>query len=385
MWGLIAVGTVVRLVLAWTTDGQPYDIQSFVIVRQALAHSHLHFYGDPALFNQGFRWPYPPGFLPFVGLAGAVNDVTGLAYTSLIRVPSILADAGIALLVQDFLGRSGASERTRLGAVALVALGPSFIVISGYHGQVDNTAILPAVAAAVVWLRAPADRRALYAGALIGVGGAMKTTVLFAALAFLPAVRSWREGVQLMGAAAAVPVLAVAPFFLNTPGDVREALGYHGFPGTSGLSFLLQPGLAEQLTRPVTRSGAVMFIFDRGQAIVVVALLAMTALTWRSRLRPVERASLVWLTFYVVTPVFFWQYLVWALPFFLMAGRFRLVVAVEAIGIVLAVIFYRAPWESSGIAVPYAIGMLGLWALFLASLVVGVARARSARPTAAAA
>jgi hypothetical protein len=384
MWGLIAVGTVIRLVLAWTTNGQPYDIQSFVDVRHALAHSHLHFYGDPSLNHEGFRWPYPPGFLPLAAVAGGISDLTGLAYTSLIRVPSIIADAGIALLAQDFLGRVGAGERKRLIAVALIALGPSFIVISGFAGQVDDAAVLPAVAAAVVWLRAPRGRRALYAGLLIGLGGAMKTTVLFAVLAFLPAVRSWREAAQLLGATAAVPILATAPFFLATPHAVRTALSYHGFPGTSGLSYVLQPGLGEQLVHPVTRSGAVNFIFDHGQAIIVVALLAITALTWRARLRPVDRAVMVYLTVYVVTPVFFWQYLIWALPFVVMAGRFRLAVAVQAVAIVLAVIFYRLPWESNGIAVLYTIGMLVLWALFALTLLQSLVRARSARAATAA-
>jgi hypothetical protein len=50
-------------------------------------------------------------------------------------------------------------------------LGPSFIDISGYHGQIDSVAILPAVLALMVWERRPQPTRSVRAGLLIGLGG----------------------------------------------------------------------------------------------------------------------------------------------------------------------------------------------------------------------
>ena len=368
VWMVVAAGLVGRLVLAFATDGQAYDIQSFRLVRNALGDDPLHVYATVGGPDAGYRWPYPAGFLPLVSLAGAASDLTGLAFTSLLRVPSILADAGIALIVGDHLRRCGAGERRRLAAVALVMLGPSFAVISGYHGQIDSVAILPAVAAMWVWLHGPQQRRALYAGALIGLGVAVKTAPLFVVLALLPSVRSRREAVTMVAAAAAIPLAVTAPFLLTTFDAVREALAYRGFPGTSGLSLVLQPELAEQITRSVDRTEAVDFIYDKGQAIVLVAL---TAVAFFARRRePLERALLIWIAFYCVTPTFFVQYLVWGLPFFLMAGRIRLALAVQVLGLVAAVLFYRAPWESSGAPVAYGAAMIALWLLFVASFVV---------------
>jgi hypothetical protein len=365
LWGLVAVGTAIRVVLAFTTDGQPWDIHCFVMVRGALATHGLHAYA--AIFNG--CWSYPPGFFPFMGLAGAANDVTGLAYTSLVRVPSILADGAIALIVQDFLGRHGTGERMRLAATALIALGPSFIVISGFHGQIDDTAILPAVAALAVWDRMPAGpRRDVTAGALIGLAGAMKVTPLLLVLALLPQVRSWRSALTLMAAAAAVPLLVTAPFALATPYPLRHALSYHGYPGTSPLSILLEPGLAHQMQHGVWPHAAALFLWEKGQLLIVAALLAVTALTWRRPLRPVDRAVLLYLAFYVVTPSFFFQYLVWGLPFIVMSGRLRLALLVQAVAIPPTLLFYLAPWESDASVPAYAVAMIAFWLVMVGAL-----------------
>ena len=363
---LIAGGLAIRLSLAFATDGQPYDIQSLELVRHALADDPLGAYATLNVPDAGYRWPYPGGFLPVVALVDVASDATGLAYSSLIRVPSIVCDALIALIVADYLARRGASERQRLAAVALVMLGPAFIVVAGHHGQIDSVAILPAVAGLAVWDRAPPERRALYAGLLIGLGASVKTTPLILVLALLPAVRSLREAATLCAAAVAVPLAATLPFLIEDPGAVRHALGYRGFPGTSPLMFLLQPELAEQLTREVPKNGAVDFLHERGQVLVAVALVAVAALT--RRWEPVDRAVALWLAFYIVTPVFFFQYLVWGLPFVLMAGRLRLALAIQAVALPPTLIFYLAPWESEAIAVPNFAMLVGLWLLFLATL-----------------
>ena len=367
VWALVAAGTVLRLVLAFTTDGQPYDITVLRELEPALRDAKLDVYAALIGPDPGIAWPYPPGFFPLAALAGLVADATGLAYTSLVRLPSIAADAAIALIVAQVLG-----GRRGVAAAALVALGPSFIAISGYHGQLDNLAILPAVAAVAFWDRFPPPRRALYAGLLIGAGCAVKTTPVFVLLALLPSVRSWREAATMVTAAAAVPLAVMAPFLLSTPDELIDALGYRGFPGTSPLSIIIQPELAEQLVRQTTPNRLVDFLYDRGQAIALVTLSGLALLTTRlgRGWEPAERASLLWLAFYVVTPVFFFQYLVWGLPFLLLARRLRLVVAIQALALLPTVLFYRAPWEDLAVAWPYGLSMLALWLLFVAAIVL---------------
>jgi hypothetical protein len=377
VWVLVTAGTAVRLALAFTTDGQPFDIAVLRGLREVLDRAPLDVYATPIGLGEGIAWPYPPGFFPFAWLAGAAADATGLAYTSLVRVPSILADAAIALVVQDALGRCGAGPRARVAAAALVALGPSFAAISGYHGQLDALAILPAVAAVAVWDHLPGPRRALWAGLLVGAGCAIKTTPIVVLLALLPGVRSRREAGTLVAAAAAVPLAALAPYLATTAGDAIEALRYRGYPGTSPLSIILQPELAEQVQRPVTPDALVLWLWDHGQVVVAAALVAVALLAASRRgWTTAERAALLWLAFYVVTPVLFVQYLVWGLPFLLLAGRLRLAAAIQALALAPTVIFYRAPWESGAAPVVYGAAMVALWAAFL----LAAARMVLARP-----
>jgi hypothetical protein len=377
VWAVVAAGTIIRLVLAFTTEGQPYDMEVARELWPVLERAPLDVYATRIGPAEGIAWPYPPGFFAFAYLAGQLSDLTDLGYTALLRLPSIAADAGIALVVAHVL----TGPRALAGA-ALVALGPSFIVISGYHGQIDNLAIFPAVAAVAFWDRMPEHRRALYAGLLVGAGCAIKTTPAFVLLALLPSVRSWREAATMVGAAAAVPLAVMAPYLAHTPGELVDALRYKGFPGTSPLSILLQPEFAEALTRLVAPGPLVGFLYDHGPLIVTGTLLAVAFASTRfgRGWSPAERATLIWLAFYVVTPVLFFQYLVWGLPFFLLAGRLRLALAVQLVALLPTVLFYRAPWEDVTVAWPYGIAMLALWALFAVAFAVVVRERRREAP-----
>src|SRR3712207_1723439 len=117
--------------------------------------------------------------------------------------------------MQDFLRRRGATERTRLAAVALVALGPSFWIVSGYHGHIDSLAILSAVLIVWLWDRwPPGMRRALTCGGLVGLGIATKVVPGLVLVALLPWVRSRREALALVAPAALIPLVAFVPFLV---------------------------------------------------------------------------------------------------------------------------------------------------------------------------
>lgn len=245
LWALLAGGTAVRLVLAFAFYGVGFDIDSLRLAADLLADSPLDLYAQ-ANSTEIARWPYPPGFFGLLLAADGLAASAGLPFHGVVQVPAIAADAGIAWLVQDFVGRRGASERDRLVAAGLVALGPAMFLVSGFHGQIDSVAILPAVAAVWIWERRPDWRgRALAAGLLIGVGANVKTVPLVVVFALLPWCRGPREAVTLAAAAAVVPLAALAPWLTAHPDATAEALRYTGAPGVGGLGLLVQPNLIE--------------------------------------------------------------------------------------------------------------------------------------------
>jgi Glycosyltransferase family 87 len=368
LWGLIAAGVAGRLVLAFATRGLEYDIDSFEIVRRALADHGRHVYS--VVDTPGsFRWPYPPGYFPWIEVSDWVAGWSGLRYIDLIQLPTIAADAAIAWVVQWYLGWRGRSERERLFAVALVMLGPAFWLISGYHGQIDSVAILPAVVALVLWER-DVGRRALVCGLLIGLAGSIKTVPLVMVVALLPTARSWREAALLVGAAAFVPWVALLPFSLADSAGTGRLGDYAGVPGAGGLSLVLQPDLARfWLTGPVGANGITQWIADHqklwnGAVIAAVALWA-----WRRRPAPTVAATVLWLAFFAFGTGFFFQYLVWGLPFFIMAGYLRWSLILQLAIVVPAAIFYTGPYIGDGVVWVYVGFMLAIWAGWVVALV----------------
>ncbi|MBA2506602.1 MAG: hypothetical protein H0V29_11770 [Thermoleophilaceae bacterium] len=362
LWALIGAGVVARLAVAYSTYGQPYDMESLHLVRDALLDDPLHVYERVNLDVESglVRWPYAPGYFAWL----AVADVLPGVFHGTVQLLPIAADALIALVVADFLGRRGASERTRLAAAGLIALGPSFAVVSGYHGHFDSVAILPVVVALWAWEGGVRpERRALVAGALIGVGAAVKTVPALMLAALLPKARGLREAGWLAVPAVAIPALALAPFFRTDPGAVRDALGYHGAPGVGGVSLLTQPNLAEGWIggQAVAPNAATDFFLESGglvSASVGAGLLAF--LLW-TRPPAVQGAVVVWLALYVFAPGFFLQYAVWGMPFFLMAGYLGRALALQVVLLPPTVMIYSDSVDGSAAVALYVACMLAVW------------------------
>jgi uncharacterized membrane protein len=240
-----------------------------------------------------------------------------------LRLPSILADAGLTFLVIEALERRAVGRRLIVCAASLVAFGPMFLAVSSYQGQIDTLAILPAAAAVLWWGHPQATARAIVCGLLIGLGASLKTVPAFMVLALLPTARSTRESIVLVVLAAAVPGIALLPFLLADPAGAGRVFLYAGLPGLGGWSLLIQPSLTwAWLARgsfgiaPSTK-----LVYLCGAVASLVGLAWVGALAIRRRTPPVEAACLTWLTVYTFAVGFFPQYTTWGLPFLLMAGR----------------------------------------------------------------
>jgi len=362
---MIIAGTIIRLVLAFATHGLPYDVQSWSILRTAFSEHPLHVY---ALVNQNgsFHWPYPPGSFPLMLVASGAADMFG-GFTHLVRIPSVVADAALTWLV--WFGLAGrVSERARLAGAALVAFGPVFVTISGYAAQIDDVAILPAVIALLVWERAPERRRAWMAGLLIGVAASIKTVPLAMLLALAPTARSRSELAILVGSAVALLAVSFAPFLIADSGAVLELRHYQGAPGMGGLTLVLQPDLAQiWLSREVMIEPLVRWLSISHAGPYNLAILAAFAVYgWRYRPNPRIAAALLWLVVLAFDSGFFFQYLVWGLPFFLLGGYLVATAALQAVVAIPMIIYYTGPRAgSNSVAYFYVPFMIIVWVMWV--------------------
>ena len=255
--------------------------------------------------------------------------------------------------------------------------------MAGYQGQIDAVAILPALAAFVVWQRG-GPNRALAAGLLIGLGGSVKSVPLLLALALLPSVRNPREAITLLGAAAAVPLALLAPFLAVSPEAVWNHLTYRGFPGLGGLSLLVQPDLPLfwQAGHDYAPNAATDALIDGGGVVVAIGLIAAAALLARFRPEPLDAAVLLWLVVWLAGVNFFIQYLVWGLPFLLARGELRAAAAIQLLaGPALLVLYLDATGEAL-IWTVYTGPMIALWVLWALLLGARVRRYAAAMPKA---
>lgn len=370
---LIALGTGIRLWIAFTYYGWPYDVGSAYAVAKQLVTSPLHTYAV-------LRWPYPGGYLPVVLLCRGIAHATGAAFWAVWKVPPILCDAGIAALVAWALTRLGRSSRERLIATSLVALGPSFILISGYHGQIDSAMALPALAGVLIWCLESRRGRAWQAGGLIGVAAAIKQPAFFMVLALLPSARSRREAAVVLACAAGIPLLSVLPFLAADPHSTWHALTHNqGVPGIGGLSLLVQPGLVHTTVRGQFGFPNALnaWFYERQNWIVGLSVLASGLFAYRRRLDPIPAAALIWLTVYVSNFNWSYQYFVWGLPFFLLAG-WRARVAAVQLGLLLpaAELYFR--FGVPGLTWLYLPLVMCVWAAFAVWLVATITRPRAA-------
>ena len=174
---LILLGVLLRVVVAGLylpLSGFRVDVGDFAIWAQRMASG-----GPGAFYQAGYLADYPPGYMYVLWLLGAVGGwlqpLFGLSITpGLVKLPGILADAGVAWLLFLYARRFGdrwlgSWSGARLGVVAVVIylFNPGTIFDSAVWGQVDSVGTLAILAS--LYLLARGWTEAAAASAVVAV------------------------------------------------------------------------------------------------------------------------------------------------------------------------------------------------------------------------
>jgi hypothetical protein len=128
-----------------------------------------------------------------------------------------------------------------------------------------------------------------------------------------------------------------------------------------------------QVAAESARSDLLQTVQENARWITAVALATYTGFVFRYRPAAVDAAALLWLVVYAFSSNFFLNYLVYGLPFFIMAGFLVEVAVLQALLIAPTVAFYVAlrPSPSTATGVLYIPALIALWAAWvLATLVI---------------
>jgi hypothetical protein len=282
---------------------------------------------DPRHSNPA-RFPLGHYALTVGALASA--RATGTPFHFWIRVPAVLADLGIALLLL-------AAAQPGRRAALLYMLSPITVLLSAYHGQVHTVATALALGALWLGLR----DRAVLGGLVLGLAVAVRQH--FAVL-LLPLARRLGTGATLPVLAFAAIVLAINAPLLASP-HVHTTLAPTWSYGTWGYSIVLRQGPRVLAVLGVPGADTALAPLNTALAAagsaVYVAWAALFAwwVWWRPAVDPWRAALLFLAGFYAVSPGFGVQWLVWALPFWILVS-FRGALVYAALTSVFAASLY---------------------------------------------
>jgi hypothetical protein len=310
----IYVALVIRLVmLALAYRTQPYDI----LIDFRIAGIDVLHHQDPIINTRANGWGSLPVYA-FV-LAGAYWTYlhVHVAWVIIARMPPILCDVGVAVLVGELARAAGGRAALRRFQYAC---NPIAILVCAVHGQAEPVCFLFAFGALLIILRAGPQipgRLACAAGVLLGLAVATQTWPAVFAPALLLAVPTWRRRAEFVAGIAGILALlwVTLPVTVGTPvgklpydaTQLLETRPSFGNFGWSGVWLTVHP-----TKLPVWQDHLWLNAGSVGTKAAVVG--ALVAVWWWRRAHPLDVVTVTTTVLLVLTPSFGAQYLDWQAP-----------------------------------------------------------------------
>ncbi|MFZ3375008.1 MAG: glycosyltransferase 87 family protein [Chthoniobacterales bacterium] len=313
--GFGLMGLMLKLVIAFNTFGST-DAVVFYTFAKALSKEGLEFtYRHSILFN------HPPLTAHYLQLIfyldhQAFFQASGLTFPVLLRLPGILADF-VVLLVLLEIPKKHAEITIPTWALALFALSPVSLMVSGFHGNTDPIMVMFLVLACYMCLRNKP--------ALSGLFLALSCQIKIVPLLFVP-IFFFFWYYRGIGARFLLPfalglLLSWSEALSKFPAlFIKNVLSYSGFWGIWGITYWLRlTGLPEFKVVNFFHLPVLERVVITILKLVIIA--AVLLIAWRRRKlsgkRLFDSLAYAWIIFFVFAPSVSVQYLVWLAPFVL--------------------------------------------------------------------
>ena len=320
--GAALIGLVLKLILAGSTFGTN-DAVTFYGFARSLSdhglewtyHHGIVWLASSALFNHP---PLTAYYLRFIyHLANTpFFQANGLTFPLLLRLPGIVADAGVVLLLW-FMFKPHCSFRSYGWAIVLLALSPVSLMVSGYHGNTDPVMVFFFVLASYMCVQ---ERPWL-----CGLFFALSCQIKIIPLLFFPVFFFFwfhrRLIVSFLAPFVAASLALWSEPLLHFPTlFLKNVVSYGSYWGIWGITYWLR------LTGFRAFSWVWFEGFSTPQTIVSDALkigivASVAVIAWRRRALDgrglFESIALGWIIFFIFSPGVCAQYMVWLAPFVL--------------------------------------------------------------------
>jgi len=259
---------------------------------------------------------HSPGFFWYLGMIDFFVKLTAIPFHIVFKFPAIFADLAITFLIyRSFLNLSSPPEAASNKA-ALYALNPAAILITAVNGQVDSILAFFCFLAWYFWKFGSNFRIA--SAVFLGIGAVIKEIPVILIPAFWGKLKRFKERRDyFIFFLLPVAIAAVIAYFTTGLGFIANLMKYQSSSGFWGVS-LISRYLANNIGSGLF-AGLPLFIRQYMRYIS----LAVLGFVWAACFKKKEALSsilLVFTAFYFVAPGFAPQYLVWVIPFAVMAG-----------------------------------------------------------------
>jgi len=313
---LALVALALKLTIAYNTIGTNDAVFFYGFAKVLNEHSLEWTYQHSRYFNHPPLTAYYLRGIYFVTEQRWCQDL-GIHFPFLLRLPGIMADFLVVLVL---LRMTKTCLRIPIWALALFALSPVSLMVSGFHGNTDPFMVLPLVCAVWMSLRS----RPTLAGLFFALSCQVKIVPLLLLPAFVFLWLSQGKVREFLTPVAITTAILWSEPLLNFPMlFVKNVLAYGSYWGMWGITYCLRLTGSPQFSR------VSFFDLEPGQTLVITVLkmiivIAAVIMAWQRRhargLAFVETLAWTWLTFFILAPGVCPQYMVWLAPFILLAS-----------------------------------------------------------------
>jgi hypothetical protein len=390
--GVAFLALCLKVTIAYTTLGTNDSVTFYTFARSLSEH------GLKWTYERGVAWlpkgpifnhpPMTAWFLRFIYHLShqAFFQTNGLSFPFLLRLPGILSDF-IVVLALLRLSRRDERLHNQQWAVALLAVSPVSLMVSGFHGNTDPVMVLFMVLAGLSCI----DGKPWLCGLLFALSCQVKVIpLLFFPIFFCFWLHRRRLVEFILPLICASLVLWWEPLTSFPALFIKNVISYGSYWGLWGITYgLKSTGLAAFNSLLINFSPSQIAIATVLKLLIVGGIVMIA---WRRRSMDgwglMESIALGWILFFVFSPGVCAQYLVWPAPFLLFLSP-TFYAAITAASSVFLFSFYNAishglPWylgiSTNQLVSRWAPWGLLPWAVFIAGGFLMWKKSRASAP-----
>lgn len=303
---LLLFGLLLRVFLAFS-----YDTGDTGAINQAttLFLQHKDVYDNASVF-----FSPPPFALHILALLHVIADGLHIPFSGFWKMPSVFADTVLIYLIYLIAVQYGKKTQQQAYSFSLwYAWNPVALFISGYHGQMESIWITLMI---LSWYVLKMKKHVLTASILSGLAVAYKFPAILLLPSLLVAPETRKRKWVFLGTVLLVVFLSFFPEIVtSTHGFIKQSVLYSSTPGVWGFS-----NIVVKLFSYLQIDRSNLSIISIGlEALLFVTLLLYFFRNRQNKSSDFFRFNLgVISIFFILTPGYGNQYLLWPLPFLIL-------------------------------------------------------------------